>query len=144
MCKLLLPVYDVSASKSKNKSYFHLRRKPKYRWRHTFTPAGSKSITSVTFTPDSVKSEALAPLHRHEKRLKSCMCYKNRYYISVLWIPSFVASTKGHLRATTCYDCIRNKRFIAVTFVTRSNISRWPFVLATNERIHTTDCWITN
>ena len=37
-------------------------------------------MTSVTFTPASVKSKALAPLHRHEKRLKSCMRYKK--YIS--------------------------------------------------------------
>ena len=43
----------------------------------TFTPAGSKSMTSVTFTPASVKTKALAPLYRHEKRLKSHMCYKN-------------------------------------------------------------------
>ena len=41
-----------------------------------FTPAGRKSMTSVTFTPASVKSKALASLHRHEKRQKSCMCYK--------------------------------------------------------------------
>ena len=37
-------------------------------------------MTSVTFTPASVNSKALAPLHRHEKRLKSCMCYKIIYY----------------------------------------------------------------
>ena len=42
----------------------------------TFIPAGSKSMTLVTFTPASVKSKALAPLYKHEKRLKSCMCYK--------------------------------------------------------------------
>ena len=76
MCEFLLAVYDVIASKSKNKSYFYLRREQKYGWRHTFAPAGSKSMTSVTFTPASVKSKALTPLHRHEKRLKSCMCYK--------------------------------------------------------------------
>ena len=47
----------------------------------TFTPAGSKSMTSVTFTTASVKSKALAPLYRHEKRLKSCICYKKEYFI---------------------------------------------------------------
>ena len=46
----------------------------------TFSPAGSKSMTSVTFTPAAVKSTDLAPLHRHEKRLKSCMCYTIVYY----------------------------------------------------------------
>ena len=29
MCELLLPVYDVSASKSKNKNYFYPRREEK-------------------------------------------------------------------------------------------------------------------
>ena len=53
----------------------------------TFTPAGSKSMTSVTFTPASVKNKALAPLYRHEKRLKSCMCYKKLHvtYGNGLW-----------------------------------------------------------
>ena len=34
----------------------------------------------VTFTPASVKSKALAPLHRHEKLLESCMYYKIVHY----------------------------------------------------------------
>ena len=38
-------------------------------------------MTSVTFIPASVKSKVSAPLHKHEKRLKSCMCYKNICYI---------------------------------------------------------------
>ena len=38
-------------------------------------------MKSVTFTPASVKSKGLAPLHRDEKRLKSCMCYKIVYYV---------------------------------------------------------------
>ena len=70
MCKLLLPVYDVSASKSNNKSYFYSRREQKY-----------DVMTSITFTPAAVKSKILTPLHRHEKQLKSCMCYKKMFLI---------------------------------------------------------------
>ena len=55
MCELLLPVYDVSASKNLKKKY-------------------------NAFTSAAVKSKFLAPLHRHEKRLKSCMCYKIVHY----------------------------------------------------------------
>ena len=40
-------------------------------------------MTSVTFTPASMKSKALASLHRHEKRLKSCMCYKKFFMVQV-------------------------------------------------------------
>ena len=45
-------------------------------------------MTSVTFIPASVKSKALAPLYRHEKRLKSCMCYK-KYIIFTIYIDIF-------------------------------------------------------
>ena len=58
MCEPLLPMCEVRASKSKN-----------------------KSMASVTFTPAAVKSKVLAPHHRHEKRLKSFMCYKIVYYV---------------------------------------------------------------
>ena len=33
-------------------------------------------VKKVTFTSAAVKSEVLLPLHKHEKWLKSCMCYK--------------------------------------------------------------------
>ena len=43
----------------------------------TFTPAGSNSYADAA----SLKSEALASLQMHEKRLKSCMCYKKKVFL---------------------------------------------------------------
>ena len=51
----------------------------------TFTAAGSKSMTLVTFTSADVKSKVLAPLHRHEKRLKSGMSYKKVFILILAW-----------------------------------------------------------
>ena len=60
----------------------------------TFTPAGSKSMTSVTFTPASVKKKALAPLHRHAKRLKLCMCILDFHHDNAPVHTSAVATAK--------------------------------------------------
>ena len=51
----------------------------------TYPPSGSKSMTSVTFTPADVKSKVLAPLHRHKNGWnRACVIYIYIYMQS--WI----------------------------------------------------------
>ena len=99
----------------------------------TFTFAGSKSMTSVTFTPASVKSKAFAPLHRHEKRLKSCMYYE-KIFNRCIRIYANVSVKNVFIRvwAFVYMYCWKQVSYLNITALTHSDSFRLATLFPSN------------